>query len=58
MTTLCQGSWAHTTKKQSEKLLELIRRLAEDEKEGVMAHKVRVTEGDREGVVAYKVTCP
>ena len=35
-----QGSWGHATKKQREKLLELIRRLAEDDKEGVMAHKV------------------
>jgi ubiquitin carboxyl-terminal hydrolase 9/24 len=38
---LCQkGSWGHASKKQREKLLELIRRLAEDDKEGVMAHKV------------------
>lgn len=35
-----QGSWTHASKKQREKLLELIRRLAEDDKEGVMAHKV------------------
>ncbi|XP_067668544.1 ubiquitin carboxyl-terminal hydrolase 9X-like [Haliotis asinina] len=35
-----QGSWNNATKKQREKLLELIRRLAEDDKEGVMAHKV------------------
>ncbi|XP_059175144.1 probable ubiquitin carboxyl-terminal hydrolase FAF-X isoform X4 [Physella acuta] len=35
-----QGSWHHASKKQREKLLELIRRLAEDDKEGVMAHKV------------------
>ncbi|KAK3596917.1 hypothetical protein CHS0354_031696 [Potamilus streckersoni] len=35
-----QKSWAHASKKQREKLLELIRRLAEDDKEGVMAHKV------------------
>lgn len=35
-----QGSWANASKKQREKLLELIRRLAEDDKEGVMAHKV------------------
>lgn len=35
-----QESWAHASKKQREKLLELIRRLAEDDKEGVMAHKV------------------
>ncbi|OWF40886.1 probable ubiquitin carboxyl-terminal hydrolase FAF-X isoform X2 [Mizuhopecten yessoensis] len=35
-----QGSWAQASKKQREKLLELIRRLAEDDKEGVMAHKV------------------
>ncbi|XP_053404353.1 probable ubiquitin carboxyl-terminal hydrolase FAF-X isoform X2 [Mercenaria mercenaria] len=35
-----QVSWAHASKKQREKLLELIRRLAEDDKEGVMAHKV------------------
>ena len=33
-------SWAHASKKQREKLLELIRRLAEDDKEGIMAHKV------------------
>lgn len=36
-----QGSWTNASKKQREKLLELIRRLAEDDKEGVMAHKVR-----------------
>ncbi|KAK3733916.1 hypothetical protein QZH41_000977 [Actinostola sp. cb2023] len=35
-----QESWANASKKQREKLLELIRRLAEDDKEGVMAHKV------------------
>ncbi|KAK3094503.1 hypothetical protein FSP39_002606 [Pinctada imbricata] len=35
-----QASWTHASKKQREKLLELIRRLAEDDKEGVMAHKV------------------
>ena len=35
-----QGSWSNASKKQREKLLELIRRLAEDDKEGVMAHKV------------------
>ncbi|XP_025080256.1 LOW QUALITY PROTEIN: probable ubiquitin carboxyl-terminal hydrolase FAF-X [Pomacea canaliculata] len=35
-----QGSWNNASKKQREKLLELIRRLAEDDKEGVMAHKV------------------
>ena len=35
-----QGSWTNASKKQREKLLELIRRLAEDDKEGVMAHKV------------------
>lgn len=35
-----QQSWAHASKKQREKLLELIRRLAEDDKEGVMAQKV------------------
>uniref|UniRef100_T1IZS4 ubiquitinyl hydrolase 1 n=1 Tax=Strigamia maritima TaxID=126957 RepID=T1IZS4_STRMM len=35
-----QMSWASATKKQREKLLELIRRLAEDDKDGVMAHKV------------------
>jgi ubiquitin carboxyl-terminal hydrolase 9/24 len=33
-------SWANASKKQREKLLELIRRLAEDDKEGIMAHKV------------------
>lgn len=37
---LPQGSWTNASKKQREKLLELIRRLAEDDKEGVMAHKV------------------
>lgn len=35
-----QSSWTNATKKQREKLLELIRRLAEDDKDGVMAHKV------------------
>ncbi|RWS11107.1 putative ubiquitin carboxyl-terminal hydrolase FAF-X-like protein [Dinothrombium tinctorium] len=35
-----QASWTNATKKQREKLLELIRRLAEDDKDGVMAHKV------------------
>ncbi|XP_071949723.1 ubiquitin carboxyl-terminal hydrolase 9X-like isoform X2 [Antedon mediterranea] len=35
-----QESWANATTKQREKLLELIRRLAEDDKDGVMAHKV------------------
>ncbi|XP_037075311.1 probable ubiquitin carboxyl-terminal hydrolase FAF-X, partial [Pollicipes pollicipes] len=35
-----QASWANATKKQRERLLELIRRLAEDDKDGVMAHKV------------------
>ena len=35
-----QSSWREATKKQREKLLELIRRLAEDDKDGVMAHKV------------------
>lgn len=35
-----QSSWANASKKQREKLLELIRRLAEDDKDGVMAHKV------------------
>ncbi|XP_066267004.1 ubiquitin carboxyl-terminal hydrolase 9X-like isoform X4 [Branchiostoma lanceolatum] len=33
-------SWKDASKKQREKLLELIRRLAEDDKDGVMAHKV------------------
>lgn len=37
-----QASWSTANKKQTEKLLELIRRLAEDDKDGVMAHKVRV----------------
>ena len=36
-----QESWTNASKKQREKLLELIRRLAEDDKEGVMAHKVQ-----------------
>lgn len=35
-----QDSWSHATPKQREKLLELIRRLAEDDKDGVMAEKV------------------
>ncbi|XP_067944193.1 ubiquitin carboxyl-terminal hydrolase 9X-like [Watersipora subatra] len=35
-----QDSWHNANKKQREKLLELIRRLAEDDKEGVMAQKV------------------
>ncbi|CAL1289008.1 unnamed protein product [Larinioides sclopetarius] len=35
-----QTSWTNASKKQREKLLELIRRLAEDDKDGVMAHKV------------------
>lgn len=35
-----QSSWRDAPKKQREKLLELIRRLAEDDKDGVMAHKV------------------
>ena len=38
--SVLQGSWSNASKKQREKLLELIRRLAEDDKEGVMAHKV------------------
>jgi len=32
-------SWTQASKKQREKLLELIRRLAEDDKDGLMAHK-------------------
>lgn len=40
MTTYIQASWATSSKKQSEKLLEVIRRLAEDDKDGVMANKV------------------
>ncbi|XP_026323637.1 probable ubiquitin carboxyl-terminal hydrolase FAF-Y isoform X2 [Hyposmocoma kahamanoa] len=35
-----QASWATSSKKQSDKLLEVIRRLAEDDKDGVMANKV------------------
>ncbi|XP_059944215.1 probable ubiquitin carboxyl-terminal hydrolase FAF-X isoform X5 [Mesoplodon densirostris] len=35
-----KANWTHASKKQREKLLELIRRLAEDDKDGVMAHKV------------------
>jgi ubiquitin carboxyl-terminal hydrolase 9/24 len=35
-----QESWTKASKKQREKLLELIRRLAEDDKEGLMASKV------------------
>lgn len=35
-----QANWTNANKKQREKLLELIRRLAEDDKDGVMAHKV------------------
>lgn len=35
-----QSSWTSASKRQRERLLELIRRLAEDDKDGVMAHKV------------------
>lgn len=35
-----QKSWTNATKKQREKLLDLIRSLSEDDKEGVMANKV------------------
>lgn len=35
-----ESSWANATKKEREKLLELMRRLAEDDKDGSMAHKV------------------
>ncbi|KAL4715241.1 hypothetical protein ACJJTC_007823 [Scirpophaga incertulas] len=35
-------NWATSSKKQSDKLLEVIRRLAEDDKDGVMANKVLV----------------
>lgn len=35
-----QSSWSTASRRQQEKLLELIRRLAEDDKEGVMAVKV------------------
>ena len=35
-----QASWRGAATKQREKLLELIRRLAEDDKDGVMADKV------------------
>uniref|UniRef100_H2QZC4 Ubiquitin specific peptidase 9, Y-linked n=1 Tax=Pan troglodytes TaxID=9598 RepID=H2QZC4_PANTR len=35
-----KASWTNASKKQREKLLELILRLAEDDKDGVMAHKV------------------
>ncbi|KAI5714812.1 hypothetical protein M8J77_005865 [Diaphorina citri] len=35
-----QASWTSANRKQTEKLLELIRRLAEDDKDGVMADKV------------------
>jgi len=35
-----QNSWATASKKQREKLLELIRTLAEDDKDNIMAHKV------------------
>ncbi len=37
-----QESWTKASKKQREKLLELIRRLAEDDKEGLMANKVKL----------------
>ncbi|XP_052737124.1 probable ubiquitin carboxyl-terminal hydrolase FAF-X isoform X2 [Bicyclus anynana] len=37
-----KASWATSSKKHSEKLLEVIRRLAEDDKNGVMANKVLV----------------
>ncbi|XP_062941292.1 probable ubiquitin carboxyl-terminal hydrolase FAF-X isoform X3 [Cynocephalus volans] len=35
-----KASWTNASKRQREKLLELICRLAEDDKDGVMAHKV------------------
>lgn len=35
-----QASWTSASRRQRERLLELIRRLAEDDKDGVMAHKV------------------
>jgi len=35
-----RSSWTKASKKQREKLLELIRRLAEDDKEGLLANKV------------------
>jgi len=35
-----QASWKTANRRQREKLLELIRRLAEDDKDGVMAFKV------------------
>ncbi|EHB14576.1 Putative ubiquitin carboxyl-terminal hydrolase FAF-X [Heterocephalus glaber] len=35
-----KANWTNASKKQHEKLLELIRRLTEDDKDGVMAHKV------------------
>ncbi|KAH1013809.1 hypothetical protein HUJ04_002748 [Dendroctonus ponderosae] len=35
-----QNSWTSASKRQRERLLELIRRLAEDDKDGLMAHKV------------------
>ncbi|VVC97156.1 unnamed protein product [Leptidea sinapis] len=35
-----KASWSTSSKKQSDKLLEVIRRLAEDDKDGVMANKV------------------
>ena len=39
--SLIQRSWSTANAKQREKLLELIRRLAEDDKDGVMADKGR-----------------
>jgi len=41
-----QASWSTASAKQHEKLLELIRRLAEDDKDGVMAEKVEKTIND------------
>lgn len=35
-----RSSWVNAARKQRERLLELIRRLAEEDKDGVMAHKV------------------
>ncbi|KAI2802763.1 putative ubiquitin carboxyl-terminal hydrolase FAF-X [Blomia tropicalis] len=35
-----ESSWSSASKKEREKLLELMRRLAEDDKDGSMAHKV------------------
>lgn len=49
-----QRSWVHAAKKQRDELLEFIRRLAEDDKDGVMANKVL----DMLWTLAKREDCP